>query len=130
MKLYLDYDERTWGGEALSDEDWPDYSDEHTEWTPKSIGLKQKSSYNTEVINTPFEVKEGDWVHLVWVRYETGSTFGRSLGRWYIIGVYQTADEANDIKESIDSDSYKGYKPWVGYFERFESCETQEFRVR
>ncbi len=69
---------------------------------------------------------------VVIVKYSTGGTFSRTDGRGHIVGVYQTADEAKEIAELIDTGEYdkKNYRPWVGHFEHLECVEIEVFDIK
>jgi hypothetical protein len=127
--LYLTYEERTYGGSPINPEDsWPDYEDAHVEFYPRGLfknrevaGLFPQGLMKDEVHG---EFNAGDPAFMLVVRYETGNTFGRTLGYWHIEGVYQSRDFAEAIKKSIEDDTYDvKYKPWIGYFERLENVE-------
>ena len=138
MKLYLLYRESRSGGEVCEgqeDEAWPNYEDKTIEWDLLHCKLsRHEREHSYEEIDVPFEVKKGDTVYVVYVRYKTGGTFGRILGAWVIVGVFNSLDEAAALERSINDRSYekrKGiYVPWRGYFERFESCDIEYMTVK
>jgi len=130
MDLYLSYYESKTGGEALSEGDWPDFSDTDIDWhLQKCFKEKDKAPWLREVHSVDFDVNVGDTVHVVYVRYGTGDTFGRVNGAWTILGVYNTYEEASDLEKSIYNKTYDGYKCWEGYFECFESCAVESMLV-
>lgn len=116
-ELYLAYDEKRTGGEPLGQGKWCDRADEYITWSLKACFLsKDDSPWFREVKEVDFEVKAGDEVYVVYVRYSTGDTFGCSHGAWYIVDVFNSYKEAIKSKKLIDSKKYIGYCPWVGYF--------------
>lgn len=56
------------------------------------------------------------------IRYQTGGTFATTHGAWHIVGLSETRKGAEKlIKNALEG---FGYKPWEGYFERFEDSEV------
>lgn len=137
MKLYLHYSEYRSGGEICEGQEndaWPDYEDKFIQWELIHCRLnRHKREHRYEEVDVPFEVKKGDTVYVVYVRYKTGGTFGSTLGAWEIVKVFNNLDEAESLERSIIDGSYekqKGiYVPWRGYFERFERCDIQYMTV-
>jgi hypothetical protein len=138
MKLYLLYSEYRSGGEICEgqeDDQWPNYEDVYVEWDLLHCKLsRHERERNCEEVDVPFEVKRGDTVYVVYVRYGTGGTFGHTVGAWNIVGVYNNLDEAAALESSINDGSYekrKGiYVPWTGYFGCFESCDIKYMTVK
>ena len=131
--LYLTYDEHRYGGgirEGQEDESWPDHEDEDIEWNLlKCKKSRDEKHWYQEVLDIDFFPEIGSTVHVVYVRYGTGGTFGHTNGAWTILGVYERLEDANKVKKSVDDDTYDGYKCWQGYFESFESCEVESMTV-
>ena len=142
-KVFLEYGEYRTGGEPDDpDDEWTSHSDQYVEFTPTSLGLTQsKKHWRNETINIDFLPQVGQEVTLVVVRYETGSTFGRIIGVWQMIGVFEDRQKVDNIRGLIskfNSGECKGinkkmakltgqghFSPdWVGYFERFIETET------
>lgn len=129
-KLYLAYDESESGGDVAPGQEgnnWPSYDDTHRSFYPRALHLDSLSF--CETIEVPFDPAQYNYLHLVVVRYTTGSTFGTIYGAWHVEGVYRDSEEAQEIVDSINKETYKGYKPWVGYFERLESVDIQTLQV-
>jgi hypothetical protein len=149
-KVYLDYSEYRTGGEPDDPGDrWTSHSDEYVEFTPTALRLKQsENSWINETIDVNFSPKLDQEVTLVIVRYETGSTFGRIIGVWQIIGVFadrQNAEKARGLIAKYNSSNgckkfeekmakltgHKYFYPsWVGYFERFIETEIHSMRLQ
>src|SRR5574342_1351554 len=133
--LYLTYQEWREGGDIIDPSDrWSDREPEHINFVPTGLlvernnaGIFPQGLMEDEVFG---EFSRGDIGYTVIVRYETGDTFGYSTGNWYLVGVYKNLDEAFEIKEKIQNATYEGYKPWIGYFERFESVEIHTLAVQ
>jgi hypothetical protein len=141
-ELYLTYDERSYGGEAIDPEDrWTSYTDSHVEFNPKQLYLdREVAGIWVETIDVPFEVERGDIVHLLVVRYGTGDTFSHTDGRWAIMGASKDPKVIADLAKRCDGDKYdgeeegvvgwyKGYPPWRGYFESYQGSEVSTFVV-
>ena len=130
MELFVTYDE--YCAEVIED-DGEQYGWRHDRYEA-SI---ERVYADREEFSTPyyesFEVEcdeVPEKVYVVYARYSTGSTFGRSEGRLAIEGVYLTRDEAKAVVKSVNDGKYKGYAPWEGYFETLESIDWESFEVR
>jgi len=67
-------------------------------------------------------------LHIVYVRYSTGSTFGHSEGRGSIVAAFSTSEAAIKVRDKIIEGTYKGrygYNEWEGYFESLESVHIE-----
>lgn len=139
-KIYLKYKERVIGGEPESDEQWCNYSDEYTNVTFLGFSFENTNGMTSTLWATSLDIpesvykkaKNGAPLHLVVVRYTTGSTFGTSHGRWVIVHVTDDSRKARDISRVLNNSSGEEvpshcnidtYKFWEGYFERYETCE-------
>lgn len=127
-KLYLSYEQSERGGQICKGQEgqsYPDREPTYVEFTPLGVYTKRGDWNETLKIDFLEEgaVVEGTPVYLVIVRYTTGDTFGYTTGQWNIPLTTLDQDKADRICESIKDNSYPGYKPWDGYFERLESCE-------
>ena len=137
MKLYLLYKESRSGGEICEgqeDDNWPDHEDTIIDWSLTCCKLsRHEREFRSEEVEVPFHVNKGDTVYVVYVRYTTGGTFGKTLGAWHIVGIYNDLNEAAAIESSINDGSYEKKKgvwvPWKGYFERFERCDVEYMTV-
>lgn len=140
MEVYLTYSASSHGGEAL-----------YKEFYPEKLYLDRKNAHNwrVETIDVEGNVKLGDYVYLVVVRYSTGSTFDTTYGEWHMIGGYKNINDAGAIRDAINADyKYEGargyskhpeapegyplfddYKCWVGYFEGLQDVEIHPMIV-
>ena len=120
--IYLTYEEDRMGGESVDDSDpWSNREPEYI--TFNVIGLYAENPGGwPESIPVDFVVLTGMPVYVIIVRYKTGDTFGETSGAWHVVGAYDNMEEAKKILESIENDSFDGYKPWDGYFEVFQSA--------
>lgn len=128
--LYLEYDEFSEGGEPLDDGEWCSYSDTIITWTLGKVFLNKKNAaWCRSEQKADFDVKKGDTVYVVVVKYSTGNTFGSSYGNGYIEGVYQYKGQASKVMEDIYGNRYNKlgkYPPWIGYFESLEEVLIEE----
>jgi hypothetical protein len=141
-EVYLEYEERRSGGEPLGDGPYCDHADEHVDFRPIALGVNRSQySWRNETISVDFDPKVGQDVDMIVVRYSTGSTFGRIIGVWQMIGVYESHQEALRIRHNIEEhhkepDKLKEllgkdfYPSWLGYFERFMHVELHCMRLR
>lgn len=132
--LYLDYEERQYGGDIIDPSDhWSDREDAYVEFYPRRL-LKNRNNAGVfphglmkDEVHGEFNIN--DPAFMIVVRYTTGDTFGRTCGYWHIEGVYTSRDFAEAIKRTIENGTYNGYNPWVGYFERLENVEIHAMVV-
>lgn len=128
--LYLEYDEFSEGGEPLDDGEWCSYSDTIITWTLGKVLLDKKdAAWCRSEQKVDFDVKKGDTVYVVVVKYGTGDTFSHSNGNGYIEGVYQYKGQASKVVEDISSGVYSKlgkYPPWIGYFESLDDVLIEE----
>lgn len=131
LRLYFTYDERSTGGEDINpEEEWSDR-------TPTTIEVRFREFYRTPPAHRFFydsvEVDEdtfnSDEAYLAVVRYSTGDTFGHTDGAWHIVGAANSVKKAEEMLQ-IALNSKDSYKPWEGYFERFERTEIERLIVR
>ncbi|MHA1794809.1 MAG: hypothetical protein ACTSUK_01760 [Promethearchaeota archaeon] len=129
-EVYLTYESGTSGGEICDgqqDSDWPDREDTCTMFVPKNIKLKAPEW--SETIEIDFDPSKLEYLYVVIVRYSSGDTFGSTLGNWHIAGAYANFAKAKKIENKINNDTYKGYTPWVGYFEALEGVTVEKLDI-
>ena len=104
-KLYLTYEEYREGGEispGQEDSEWPDYEDINNDWSPKQLLLNKGDNWKVEELELD-NVKIGDVVYVIVLRYSTGNTFGRENGCWSIVKAVKTSVEADKIYKKIEN---------------------------
>jgi len=120
-----------------------DYAEWRDDKDINYLGLHRTDNKHAEAVD--FEPVLGSEYFLVYVDYDTGDSFGRSYGNHSIVGIFETAKEAYEIRQMIEDDMktgadkfgslpYKGRDciytgTWKGYFENFNSCEVVPLRV-
>jgi len=106
-KLHVEYDHSEYGGDALSDDKWCDHEDVVVYFKPTNVHLNRANanSWRNEDIDSDEEVKSGDTVYLVVVRYSDGDTFGHSTGNYSFWGAYKNVERAKNLKELIKKDA-------------------------
>ena len=152
MMLYIEVDssclEDYWDGEQYGD--WYQSLD----FSIKSVHL-QKPEYATyEEFEVPFDVVSGDEVHILWMMYSSGDSFGQSDGNHELIWIFKDKEVAKaaeisytniatneSINNNCDHDSsmitividsgeeMKLSNPAWGYFENVSSINLQTFKV-
>ena len=158
MKLLIDFESRggSTGGHDPNDS-WSRDST-WTEWTaPNTAQLVDESRsgfYVTDTEEVGDDIHIGDIIHMVWVQYSTGDSFGRDEGAYHeIIGLYKTAELADKARKAIEDDRNKPYEfgdggnrcevptfdgsgtrpvatfSWKGYFESLDRVEVDVLRV-
>jgi hypothetical protein len=148
--VYLEYFYRRDGGEALSSGRWADHADTHIDFSPRCVHIvdpTENRRHMTDGVIVNFVPKAGDTVWSVVARYQTGSTFGTIYGDYSIVGIYNDANKADDIRKAIENDyrcktkEHGSFKPphespnysgesWKGYFERLEGVEVDSLLVK
>lgn len=131
LRLYLTYDEHRDGGEAIN----PD--ERFSDRTPEIIYVSFHTFYRKQPTHrffyTSIEVEEevfkSNVAYLAVVRYSTGDTFGHTEGAWHIVDAAFSYEEAEKVLQHALS-AANTYKPWEGYFERFEKTEIHELIVK
>jgi hypothetical protein len=134
MELYCDYDQTSYnvGGHDQNDE-WSRDSSEGDYWV---TGVRLSGGFRDVVESAPGETfKEGDEVHVVYVVYTTGDTFGSDGGHSSLLVATKDieialaaeawAKKVNDFG-TCDEEWARGmksppYPAWVGYFERLDA---------
>jgi len=127
-EIYLTYEEGRSGGEVRAgyeDADWPNYENKYIDFS--LIGAWRTSADKSwvETVTVDFDPVKSDKVYVVVVRYSTGNTFGKTCGDWHIEGAYSNLEIAEKIAKTIIDDTYKGYKPWSGFFESLEDVSVE-----
>jgi len=131
-EIFVIYDYQEFGGEICEDEEgcaYPCREPSHYEF--QTIGFqKEKPKTNTcfyESFEVPFDFLDYDTLFLVVFRFQTGDSYGITDGSFHLAGLARTHKEAELLGEKIFNDP-KEYKPWEGYFERFEEIEIYELQ--
>lgn len=126
-KVYIEYDEIRTGGEPEDDSMYSYREDAYITVDFKCLHKSQpKHRFFYDSKEVPEEFLKKDRLYLAVVRYSTGDTFGHTEGAWHIVDVCDSYKAAHDLLEEEIKPSTKGYKPWEGYFERFERTEIHE----
>ena len=141
--IYL-YEESSTGGEPTSNERWCDYTTQYIDANIISA-LKEGSKPNSylwgliDVPDAEEEVKVGDTVYFLAIKYGSGGTFGNSVGNLFVPCAFLLKDKALQVKNNLDiyekwNEKIAGYnltyEPWIGYFESYEGCQVVEMEVR
>lgn len=59
----------------------------------------------------------------------TGNTFGQTHGAWHIVSACESYKEAEEVMDSINNNTYEGYDPWKGYFEKLENVTIERINI-
>ena len=134
--LYLTYSEQKSGGEVCQGQEsdnYPMYEDTCVDWSLlkcyKTKDPKDFSRWQSEQVEVGFDPAVGSDVYVVYVRYQTGGSFSTTHGAWAIVGVYQTGEEAKQIRQSITDKTFEGYTPWEGYFQHLQGTGIEYMQV-
>lgn len=102
--LHLTYEQYSSGGNICAgdeDSEWPNYETECIDWSPKQLLLDKGNNWSVEEIEVD-DVKAGDSLFIIVLRYSTGNTFGRTEGCWSIVQTVKTQNDASNIEKNID----------------------------
>lgn len=152
-EVYVGFESHTDYSDYDSTDDWdrPNTSLYVSNWFAKVAHKDTGNPYG--YYHSTFEVEDvnaGDTVHIVYVEYDTGDTFGRDSGQVIILDVFRDFTKAQDLVNRIYGDSKsnrefsfdndgnyievngKSYYTgtWKGYFESFTSCNIETVMVR
>lgn len=144
MKIYVEYNETGDSGSETHGESRWDY----TWWSSnyfelKGVTLDLKTPYNVETFDVCFDAVDGDTVHVLYMIYSTGDTFGSSTGNGEVLWVFKDFEKAenaakslreNQNKYSIDildeeNNFVRLNNPGSGYFEHIERITIESFRI-
>ena len=133
--VYVSYKENRRGGgirEEEIGEAWPNYEDTDVDWYLTGISVEHPEDPYHDEVEVDFIPEEhvGKEVYAIVARYSDGDTFSRTNGLGYPVAVGLTSEEADGILEAVKQDTYKGYKPWKGYFSRLETVEIHTSSLR
>lgn len=107
--VYVNYDEFVVDSE-YSDEAWGPWRQDWT-FNLDSVTLSKKKDWGDyESINTPNDVVEGQNVHVLWMTYSSGDSFGCASGKGEIIWVFTDYEVA---KAALDA--WENPKNWKNY---------------
>jgi len=129
--LYVYYTEDRSGGEICEgDEDssWPNYEDENIEFEVLEARSVPRQSWIKEVVKIDDNIKSGDEVYIVVVRYYDGGTFGRTCGYFsfqFATKSYEQAEACERALRKGDASTFdcETFMPWFGYFSGLEDVE-------
>jgi len=129
--VYLTYIEDRTYGERDGDGPFASRSREPGDISFQPLGLSVETpdwSEQIEIDSDPDSLI-GQEFYVVIVRYRDGDTFGYTTGHWHVAEIERNKDKARDIASQIRSNTYKGWRPWDGYFAKLENIEIHCFRL-
>lgn len=127
---WITYSETCIGGEAEDPTDrWTSHADAYREVIFEGL-YKNKPEHRFFCHSKEIDpaLLDLDTVYMVVARYYDGDTFGRTYGHWHIYSFRATEEEARKDEEEIrnsvnEENTYKNYRPWLGYFSGLEDVE-------
>lgn len=144
MELFVQYESRCTDS-YREDVEYGDWS-ETIDYEVKGISISSRGrwsglAYDEEKINVSFEAEAGTPVHILWMTYGSGDSFGRGNGYGEILWVFKNADvarqalaafQANADQYSIPVKDDAGnditlHNPGAGYFESVDSLQVDTF---
>ena len=144
MELFVQY-ESICTDSYREDKEYGDWS-ETWEYEVKGISVSSRGrwsglAHDEERINVSFDAEAGTPVHILWMTYSTGDSFGHGDGYGEILWVFKNADvarqalaafQANADQYSIPIKDDAGntvtlHNPGSGYFESVNSLQVDTF---
>lgn len=145
-EVYVQYTE-TLISSSHSGEQYGDWSQDW-DFVVESVSLTKKPDIENEVFGIEADIKVGDTVFVLHMRYDTGDTFGRAIGCGEVLWVFKDRDLAvkaknlweeknnhyNHSEYSISFEADGGRmvtqsNPAAGYFENFGWVSLDPFEV-
>ncbi len=115
------------GGEADEPgEQWTSHSTEYKDFRVNEVSLKSGPGWNNRQVITDSELRAGDEVFVIVVRYSTGDTFSHSTGNGTIVAVHPDKSGAQKEVDLIHSEKHPSHYTWGGYFETLEEIEVHK----
>lgn len=130
-RVYIEYTSYSEGGKPLTNERWADRADKITTLEVENLyAVEPEHLFFKDSVEVDPSVLECSEVYLVVVRYQTGDTFGKSLGNFHFYSVRKTEQEAIEDRRvceaPVKKGDYENYRPWDGYFERLQYVEIMK----
>lgn len=149
MKFNIDYRDYGRRDEERYSEDAYDYSwSEDHSYDYNSMTIVTDGYSDVALFPGEAEPKRGDTVHLVYVSYDSGDSFGREYGRHVQLWVFTNYERARALCDFIELDAKTApdydfdHKPqefegvpiatneWKGYFEHFNCADTESVMIK
>ena len=136
--------------EVMNDE-WihSDYSDWSEVCSNKFDKIRREDEFPD--ISSPFDIHESEVLHLVWVEYTEGNSFGSSVrGASEAIGLFKSIHPARELAKAIKDhpDDHDDWQPkkfycktkdgqvfshshpsWTGFFEKLEEVHIEKIEL-
>lgn len=149
MDFNLNY--RDYGGRDVDhygDGDWDYEWTEHHIYDYRSASIVKEGYSDVSLFPGDAEVEAGDDIHVVYVSYDSGDSFGREYGRRTHLWAFSDRKRAYLLAEALakDADANPDYdfahKPfefegvpvctneWKGYVEQFVSADVESLVVK
>lgn len=137
-KLYVSVSEKV-TRYSRSDDDYGDWR-EDKDFSVTGVFL---SEISTEVVSIISEVKDGDIVHVLYIRYSTGDSFGQSTGNGEVMYIFSDINAAFEAKDALSRQEQEFSvkflddernvismsNPAAGYFESLDDVIIESFVV-
>ena len=140
MKLFVKQVEITISANPPQEEYGSWSTDLH--FSVEGVFLSKDRRYHYEEIEVDFDVKVGDEVHVLYMIYSSGDSFGSSTGNGEVIWVFKDKMLAVEVaKEYENTEEYSIFftteegnivklsNPAAGYFENISSLNIKSFKV-
>jgi len=149
MKFDLDYSDYGYRDEDRNSNDEYDYSwsQDHC-YVYECAYIVENGYTEVDLFPNEAEVEPGDDIHIVYVSYDTGDSFGRESGRRVHLWAFSDRKRAHQLADALTNDARANpdydfdHKPfefegvpistneWKGYFEQFICADVETVLVR
>lgn len=144
MELFVQYNEICTHS-YREDKQYGDWVEQY-DYEVKGISISSRGrwsglAYDEERINVSFEAEAGTPLHILWMTYGSGDSFGRGDGYGEILWIFKDADVARRALETFRANAEQYsipvkddagnavtlHNPGSGYFESVNSLQVDTF---
>ena len=144
MELFVQFESRCIDS-YREDKEYGDWSEQY-DYEVKGVSISSRGrwsglAYDEERINVGFEAEAGDPIHILWMTYSTGDSFGHGSGYGEILWVFKDATVARQALDLFKASSEQYsivvkddagnditlHNPGSGYFESVDSLQVDTF---
>jgi len=126
MFIEFEVNQTSWVTHAADPEDRWDRDSTDGDVSIHSAKLVSEQSYDS--LPAPDDVDTGSTIYLVWAKYGTGDSFGSDGGKYELLEMCLSQEEAD--KRAKYYENVRDYSvPWHGYFEWLDGVYIERFTL-
>lgn len=119
MPTYVNFDVNVYTWVSEEADPYSCFSRDSTSGSVSINGAKIVKEDGYDVLGIDDNLHEGDTIHLVYATYSTGDSFGRDGGKYELLEICLTREEAESRRVYYDTSNDPSL-PWNGHFESLE----------